>query len=58
MKHIIYRKILTIITSIKICSKKFIRIDKFIKKYTLKGLLVTKINVENRVDIYNIAKEK
>lgn len=34
------------------------RIDEFIKNCFLRGWLVNKIDVENRIDIYNIAEEK
>ena len=34
------------------------RIDEFIKNCTLRGWLVNKIDIENRIDIYNIAEEK
>lgn len=34
------------------------RIDEFIKQCSLRGWLVNKIDVENRVDIYNIAQEE
>lgn len=34
------------------------RIDDFIKNCSLRGWLVNKIDVENRIDIYNIAEEK
>jgi len=34
------------------------RIDDFIKICSLRGWLVNKIDVENRIDIYNIAEEK
>jgi hypothetical protein len=34
------------------------RIDDFIKNCIIRGWLVNKIDVENRVDIYNIAEEE
>jgi len=34
------------------------RIDEFIKNCTLRGWLVNKIDIKNRIDIYNIAEEK
>ena len=34
------------------------RIDEFIKQCFLKNWLVTSVNVENRIDIYNIAEEE
>ena len=34
------------------------RIDEFIKQCFLKNWLVTPVNVENRIDIYNIAEEE
>ncbi|RDU24183.1 S8 family peptidase [Anaerosacchariphilus polymeriproducens] len=34
------------------------RIDEFIKNCSLRGWLVNKIEVENRIDIYNIAEEE
>lgn len=34
------------------------RIDDFIKNCSLRGWLVNKINIENRIDIYNIAEEE
>ena len=34
------------------------RIDEFIKQCSLRGWLVNKIDVENRVDVYNIAQEE
>ena len=33
------------------------RIDEFIKHCSLRGWLVNKIDVDNRIDIYNIAEE-
>ena len=34
------------------------RIDEFISQCALKGWLVNRINVENRLDVYNIAEEE
>lgn len=34
------------------------RIDEFIKNCSLRGWLVNKIDVDNRIDIYNIAEEE
>ena len=33
-------------------------IDEFISQCALKGWLVNRINVENRLDVYNIAEEE
>jgi hypothetical protein len=34
------------------------RIDDFIKNCSLRGWLVNKIDVQNRIDIYNVAEEE
>jgi len=34
------------------------RIDDFISRCQLRGWLVNKINIEQRIDVYNIAEEK
>ena len=34
------------------------RIDEFINQCSLRGWLVNKIDIENRLDIYNIAQEE